>query len=317
MSVADDFWFMMHFKLKLHQLSGEAFQQLFNDLMEAQYGADYCPVQPWGSQGDGGNDGFLKSEGLYFQVYGPSSHELNPARAATKAAKDFEKLKANWPDLKAYTFVFNDRFRGVPPPVLEALRQVSEAYDIPTDCMKGGDLERLFLELSDAKKAAIVNGVPTTLPAQIDPRFVGDLLTHLADRMASVDTELMSDSTAPDFDEKLEFNGLPERFRHILKSASYQLNSVEVFFNNRPGMAQQIRDEVAAIYNASLTDITGNFADASADRFVYILNKLLPPCYKDHCAAARIGLESVAYVVMAKYFETCDLYERPLSTPST
>jgi hypothetical protein len=106
------------FKLRLHESTGQSFQDIFNDLMSFVY-ESYVPVAPWGKLGDRGNDGYVAMEQRYFQLYSPTSvfKPTDIPAACRKANTDFAKLLASYSNLKRYHFVLNDKFSGLPQPL--------------------------------------------------------------------------------------------------------------------------------------------------------------------------------------------------------
>jgi hypothetical protein len=313
----ENYWFMLQFKLKLYQATGEEFQRLFNSVMTAGHGENYQSVRPWGIEGDGGNDGYLANEGRYFQVYAPSpTTKTNEAYIVKKAKDDFHKLKESQSNLKRYSFVLNDRFAGVSKPVHQALTEISNTHNIPTSVFNSGHLEQLFLELDNNQKMNIVQGVPLEVPKWIDPRMVSELLDYLT-KSFNFSLNLMTDQdTAPEFEKKIQINNLHPGISKHLRLYANQVGEVNAFLNARPGMAQNIADELHEVYIDSLSAIPDTEKSATDLRFVYILERIIPPVVKID-PMQRSGWQQIALIVMAKYFETCDIYEHPDSTYST
>lgn len=312
----DDYWFMLQFKLKLYQAVGEEFQRLFNGVMTAYHGVNYQSVRPWGKAGDRGNDGFLAKEGHYFQVYAPSpTSKINDVYAANKAKDDFQKLKENHANLKHYSFVLNDRFVGVPHPVTQALTEITQMHNIPALAFNSGHLEQLFLKLDNHQKMNVVLGVPLEAPAWVDPRKVAELLEHLSRSFDFTLNLMTGQDTAPEFEKKIQFNNLNSGIAQYLRIAANQIGHVNVFFDVRPGLAQYIADELHTIYANSLSAIPDTDKNATDLRFVYILERILPPAANSD-PIHRSGWQQIALIVMAKYFETCDIYEHPDSAHS-
>ncbi len=94
------------FEIAFLRSKGEAFQSLFNRLMERAYRADFIACRPWGSAGDGKNDGFLKSQRRLFQCYAPN--EMTDAKAIKKITEDFTEALPHWGGLfDKWSFVHN------------------------------------------------------------------------------------------------------------------------------------------------------------------------------------------------------------------
>ncbi|WP_125925544.1 hypothetical protein [Halomonas aestuarii] len=95
-----EFLYRQFFKLKVYASHGDSFQNLFSDLM-TYYDPAFQAIAPWGSWGDGGNDGWIPSQGHYFQVYGPKpTTSISETVAVKKAVEDFDKLPEKWLDIK-------------------------------------------------------------------------------------------------------------------------------------------------------------------------------------------------------------------------
>ena len=311
----EKFWFRTLFRLELYKVSGESFQRLFNDIASYRY-PDFQAVAPYGNQGDGGNDGWFPSENRYCQVYGKkaSSDERLPY-ILSKATGDFNKLKANWGQIDYYHFVYNDRFEGAPAPIGIALLELKEQHNLTeASVWDSQKLERLFMELDDDKKECILGGIPVPTPDFIDSRLVAELLKHLADKI-SPSLSLLN-QTAPDFNEKIIFNNLTQPVSIFLKNYSYQTQDVNDFLINRDiGLKQSIAMEMQEIY-AESRKIIPDSIEAANTRYVWIMEKLIPDGAKTHPHTLKAYREA-AQVILANYFEICDIYEHPSSVTSS
>lgn len=104
------------FENQLLKVNGNGFQDLFYRLMKECY-QDFMPIKPNGVKGDFGCDGYISSNGTYFQVYGPEEPYLKSTlnNAKNKISKDFKKLyntiekNDNFPSITEYCFVFNNK----------------------------------------------------------------------------------------------------------------------------------------------------------------------------------------------------------------
>ncbi|MCT7023062.1 hypothetical protein M1743_23715, partial [Salmonella enterica subsp. enterica serovar Saintpaul] len=75
---------------------------------------DFQQVKPYGNIGDRKNDGFIKGQGVYYQVYAPEDASNNVLAAVNKIKDDFEGLRDYWHDIcpiKKYYFVLNDKYK--------------------------------------------------------------------------------------------------------------------------------------------------------------------------------------------------------------
>jgi hypothetical protein len=124
------------FKLRVHEASGIAFEDLFCDIMRAS-NSDFKKVKPQGRIGDRKNDGFIPSKGKYFQVYAPQSPIGNPSSAKTKLKEDLAGLLSYWRDEHGYTvsqfyFVFNDKYHGAYPEIYTTLKHLKDRFNLHT-----------------------------------------------------------------------------------------------------------------------------------------------------------------------------------------
>lgn len=120
----DDSDFISHvnreFELRFLKSRGEAFQDLFSELMENAYPSDFRRIRAHGRLGDLKCDGYLESERTVFQLYGPE--EIRSLRTLLKkidedccgAAKHWSSRMGRW------IFVHNAR-NGLPAQAIQKL----------------------------------------------------------------------------------------------------------------------------------------------------------------------------------------------------
>lgn len=157
------------FKLKLFMSEGQAFEDLFCELMSA-INSDFRKVKAFGRQGDEKNDGFIPSKGEYFQCYSPEdiSKEKTKKYALKKLKEDFAGLLENWNDrweIHSFSYVINDKYKGTPPSVLDELAFLKNEYSkIFFDLLDSKGLENIFKsKLNRMQRREIVG----TTPAEI------------------------------------------------------------------------------------------------------------------------------------------------------
>ncbi|MDD2864976.1 MAG: hypothetical protein PHC99_09685 [Methylococcales bacterium] len=307
----DNFWFRILFKVKLYEVSGDSFQRLFQDIASYRF-ENFQSVAPYGNQGDGGNDGWIQDEKRYFQVYGKKADSRdNTAYAVKKAQEDFKKLTALWGNVEKYHFVYNDRFEGTPAPVIQALLNLQKAHGLSeSTVLDGRKLEKIFMELTRDQKESILNSIPSEIPDSIDSRAVSEILKHLADNVSSSFGLLQQ--TAPDFDEKIRLNNLTSPIPDVLRNYSYQTQDVEQFLDKIVHLKQAISEEIKALYSESRNKIPDGEEDAPNIRYVWMVEELIPPAIKNAAHPHSLkAYREASQVVLAKYFEACDIYEHP------
>jgi hypothetical protein len=314
MGATEDFVCRYFFRVKVHEASGDSFQRLFSHVM-GYSDPRFQSITPWGNWGDGGNDGWIPEEGHYFQVYGPKPTTSNADAETTalkKAIDDFDKLPEKWANVRCYFFVMNDRFYGIPGPIGSALQQLQIVKGL--QIARGFEMKDLlerFMQLAMDKRQDIIGGIPSGDLTFIDPREVGELLRWLADNVAFRMTFLTD--TAPDFDSKIQFNGLTEPVSSALTLNSYRTSLIDDFLDARDfGLRQAIALEIRDYYQESKEAFPDASEDAPNLRYFWLVDRLIPPSVKHpHSLGAY---RAAAELVIAKYFETCDAYDHPVST---
>lgn len=121
---------------------------------------------------------------------------------------------------------------------------------------------------------------------------------------------------APDFEEKIRFNGLGMVVSHLLNTASYQSGVVEQYFAADSDFARQtVRDTLNGYYRdamrTELPDFDGSDGGTVSDqRFLEILAKITP---ETEGRRKQKELQEAALAIMAVFFESCDIFKDPES----
>lgn len=310
---------MLH--AKLSKLTGMAFQNFFSEAMKYSH-PDFCPVKPQGAQGDWKNDGHIPSLGIYFQVYSPE--QLTESEAISKLIEDFSGLYGKWGDgnvypvgVKTFKYVINDHFRVTPggyPSTISALEGLRQQYHLD-ECslFLSKDLEDVILNLPEEKIISLIGFPPNPSEiAVLELSLVNEVITHIVE--STQIRSLKQSLTSPDFDKKIEFNGL-QATAIWLKEANFRIGTLEDYFrSNGKYVRQEVRDKLKTIYEASKEIEFNNATSAESSeadaRLMYILDEITP--IKEGCNGRLLKeLQDAALVIMAYFFETCDIYEEP------
>jgi hypothetical protein len=307
------------FKIKIYESPGNSFQKLFSDIM-ALRDAKFQRICAYGRRGDGGNDGYIPSEKRYYQVYGPEYSGGNNNRVVDYAEKklidDFNKISAGWEKPLYFHFVYNDYFKGVAKDLIDVLDNLkTKASLTEVHLITSDDLLGYFLELNDEKKSLIINVFPFNyMPSaeEIDSSAIAQLIRNISTRYNPFSIAGI-DSDAPDFDKKIQVNNLSKAIHDALRFYSHFVNLVDDFLDTQPDLAQSVAFEMQKLYAESVDALTTEI-DGYADlRFMWIAEKLLTE-------DARLTMtepsksqsqRTASLVIMAKYFESCDIYEHP------
>jgi len=151
MNMIDKNYLSLQFWRRIYQKNATEFQSFFEDIMEKAF-SDFQKIRPYGSKGDGGNDGYRPRAGMYYQVYAPKDPHEKEAAAAKKLKEDFNKLLANWDQIslvKTFNFVFNDKGAGVSIDIERVLAELRAANQhIEFKIFTPKNLEEIFFQLN-------------------------------------------------------------------------------------------------------------------------------------------------------------------------
>ena len=152
MSIIDKNYLLLQFKDRIYSKNGTEFQSFFENIMQKAF-PDFQKIKPYGNKGDGGNDGYRKDAGVYYQVYAPETPQIKESIAASKLKNDFERLKNEWnkiSEIKEYYFVFNDKYSGSIQELEKTISQLEKDNpNIKFDTFLAKDLEKVFFLLDE------------------------------------------------------------------------------------------------------------------------------------------------------------------------
>ena len=305
------------FKLRVHEAKGLAFQHLFERIMQYSF-SDFTPIRPYGNEGDRKNDGYIPSEGRFFQVYAPENPSAGgtAVAAAQKASRDFALLKAYWDDVtpvRMYQFVFNDEYRGSPPPLEMALANIRNTYIVAASAFLAKDLEALALSLAEDELVDVI-GTPIPEPGvlrTVDFTVLREVIVHVLKEPTLYSPSVLL--RAPDFDDKIRFNGLSVRLASLLTVGSYQSEAVTDYFSKNSTFArQELRDRLNSMYTTTREEVAAlGYSDTEIGDFVFFkLLDLMTATYPAATDQKKLA-QDAAIVIIAYYFEACDIFEEP------
>jgi hypothetical protein len=314
----------LSFKQKIYDSPGNSFQTLFSTIMELRNNG-FRRICAYGRKGDGGNDGYIPSEKRYYQVYGPDysgNYDKVVHYASKKLMSDFDKISKNWEKPNYFHFVYNDYFKGIPQDLINDVNALKTNVGlIEASIIGSGNLFNFFLELNDEKKALITSFFPfnyTLSDGGVDSNAIARLVKNISKRYNPF-SFMSSEGEAPDFDKKIQMNGLRQPIHDALRLYSRAINLVDDFLNTHPGLGQTVAFEMQKLYAESVEALASDIEDCADLRFLWIAEKLLTEDVKSaQWELAQLQAQRTAsLVIMAKYFESCDIYEHPDSVISS
>lgn len=295
------------FQNKVLRANGSRYEELFTDVMTRRY-PRFEPVRPYGTAGDRKNDGFIKPLGRYFQVYAPHEPSFKANESASKAQRDFAGLLAFWDEIapvREYFFVFNDKFEGSNPPLEMTLAQIQRDHALD-DCgaFLSKDLVNEFDALEDHLMGVVIGSlIPNAAEISgIDYGAITNVIEHVMNSQQPVNQDVVL--VAPDFDAKLQMNQLPDPVAALLRVGNYQAGAVERYFDTHGEFSRGVvRDYFAQAYEEAKAVTT-----TPEQAFFYLLEATTPV---SPSTATEKQLQDATLVLIAYFFETCDVFEEP------
>lgn len=289
-------WFGYQAELALHKKHSTAYQDHFNDLMEAVHGSDFIRVRPAGRAGDRKCDGYLQRTDTVFQVYAPISVRIREWLA--KIDGDFNGARSQWKQMRAWTFVHNQH-DGLPPDVTQAILLVKNANSSLTiEQWPPTRLLELSQYLTEERLIRLFGHPPREEDMRtLDRSDIAAVVAGLAMEAAS----WRPGSDLPVVDpRKLDYNELSETPRRLITAGIAQSSMVGGYFDNHPD--PNLRDRIAMQMKLEWQRIQA--AATPDDAFDHLFDHVA-----SHASGSR-GLTS-SLALFAYLFEACDIFENP------
>lgn len=302
MSKEERYIAILQFRCKVLELSGNSFEELFTCVMQ-QANPNFIQVKPQGKWGDKKNDGFDPTTGTFYQVYAPEDLAATETDAINKLYRDFEGLKAFWPeagfDVKSFFYVLNDRFKGVGPAILKNVKALDvDNSDISVDIFTAAKLQIVFEDLPEERMMNVVGFIPSADISNLSLSVLHEVISHIMNsKPAPLDAVIPQN---PNTLRKIEFNGLSETIANKMLVALINVNAIDDYFNNNNNF---LRDDLRDRFNTYYVEAMQEFDDPDSI-FMAIYNRALPPSpTKAHSDAVM--------TLMGYYFECCDIFKSP------
>ena len=294
-------FYEMTFKLRFLECRGEAFQDLFSTILEKRYPrGDFQRVRPWGSDGDRKNDGYLRSKRTLFQCYAPDA--LRAAELAAKVREDLRGARKYWKKyFDTWVFVHNDAGGLGARVATELLAHEVKQSPFKLEQWGRDALLEIVRELSEQDLADIFGPVPSR--RDVVALAMADLfpvLDHLA-RLPPTGEQDVRPVPA----DKLRRNSLSDSVATLIQAGMSRTGLVKLYFRDRPMEQDRIAGGFRARY-ASLRD-EGTPPD-----------DIFGELQRHACGTTPAPSRQVASLaVLAFFFETCEIFERPDPSEAT
>jgi len=284
------------FRLKIHESDGSAFERLFTDIMDYAE-PDFKQIKPWGNIGDRKNDGYIRSKGIFYQVFAPEDIRFKCPDAVAKLKDDFSKLIAQWSPVNEFYFMINDKYKGVPPNAEVTMSQLIKDNNLANGgILTAKHLENTLFSLADDQILAIIKYIPDPSKTQLDFSVLNEVIQFIM--KLPLNNAVPPDLEMPDWEKKIQFNRLSAATAIYLNNGYLQVIHLNQYLDSNSGfLADELRDRMNEIYNF--------------ERKTYSSDELFWTIVKRASPRDEFAFQSAVIVIMAKYFEACDIFERP------
>ena len=292
------------FKNKALSSDGQAYEDLFIRTME-EMSTSFQPVKPQGPLGDKKNDGFDYVTGEYYQCYAPEDLSKNIPTAVNKLQKSADGLVGYWDSIskiKKIYFVVNDNYKGLYPEIHQKLADLRTQYvGIEFELFRTKDLERRVLSLDIDTIQRIIGILPNPQSTLLEPNYLTEVLNHLMNFKSN-----FSESSLPnqlDFTKKIKQNELSDYIGSHLQLAHHSIYQVIQYFKyNSDFEKDELQKKFITLYQQEVESVEV-IEDKTNIIFINLFNKISP---RDNQSVKMAVL-----ILMAYYFEACDIFEEP------
>lgn len=284
------------FKLKIHEANGQAFEDIFTTIMN-YVESDFQSIKPWGNIGDRKNDGYIRSKGIFFQVFSPEEITTSYPNVIKKLNGDFNKLLKQWSPVNEFYFVVNDKYQGVNADCEQAIQSIKKNHGLMNAGFKtAADLENLLFSLEESQILTIAGFLPDPAMIQLDYTVLSEIISHLMG--LSLPKTQDSSIIYPDWNEKITFNNLDSMAANYLNNGSLQIGSLDEYLDNQSNFfADKVKDKIREIYTECRKTYSGS------DLFWKMVDMI--------STRPETSFQAAGIVLISKYFETCDVFEEP------
>ncbi|WP_346854872.1 ABC-three component system protein [uncultured Draconibacterium sp.] len=294
------------FKNRVYESDKQSYEDFFVRVMQ-NHNSNFDPVKPQGQYGDRKNDGFDKINGIYYQVYAPEDLPSKEGEAIIKLSKDFNGLKSYWEkrgfEIKEFYYVVNDKYKGNYPTLIADIHNISIDFKIKAELFRNKHLEEIFIQLDDDKITDIVGFLPDPMDIQEpDYSIMAEVVKYTLKYEVDDSCEKIPDD--PNFDGKIIFNSLSKSVSEYLNAGRRQTYVINEYFAFQSDYVKDdLRKSFTTLYKKGIDEIPES-ETKNDELFFYIRNQASPK--------NNIAVHNAVYILMAYYFEYCDIFETPI-----
>lgn len=294
-------WQKLTLDKELSQIDGDAFETRFQYIAKAAWGDDFTPTIPMGRRGDLKCDGRRESTKTVFQCYGPRYGQADVDAALQKIEQDFSGACEHWGDeLNNWIFVANLYSDRVPSEIPRRIAELSSKLGVKARSWNRSDIVDLAQRLNKEKRRELFGRAPLpTDMARVSYENIGRILAKLKRDVAASPGEHVP--LPPDLVAKIEWNALPATAAHFLSIGYSGSERVRTFLADQS--TPDDAEEMAAGFVDRYLELRRN---ASTPEVVF--QQML---FYAGGATGRPDDDSVSLAILAHFFSTCQIFERP------
>ena len=287
----------LQFKLACHEVKGQAFQKLFEQIMQ-KHDRSFILVKPSGRAGDWKCDGLSQDSGTIYQCYAPD--ELTASAAAKKVKEDFYGARKQWGQtMKSWVFVWS-AVGSLPPQVVGALQEIrNDNKAIKIEDLGREGLWNIVKGLSEGVRTEILGVVPDLDAVSVSTTAeIQTLLKFLTREEFAHETELLD---LTEISEKLKRNRLSASIRAIVTPSIPVAKLVEKYVTRHPDpqFSAQIANNLAVHYK--------RLADQALEPDLIFWQMMKYVAAGEDSDAKTFW---AATGILAYYFQLCDIFEQ-------
>lgn len=293
-------------KNKFYEADKQAFEDLFTKIKQNE-DSNFKQVKPQGPLGDGKCDGFNKLKEEYFQVYAPEELTGNESTMLSKMDSSIKGLIEFWEEkgfkVSKFYYVIKDDYKNVYALVYTNAENIARTYQIECEVLNCKDVEDIFINLDEEKIIDIIGFIPDPINIQnVEFGVMEEVINYILRSESPTKKELIPED--PNFEKKVVFNSLSKVVSDFLNAGQRQNFVIKEYFElNSKFIKEELRIAFNNIYQQAIKDIPAS--DTKNDEvFQYIVDKASPKNI--------FAFHSAVYVLMAYYFEYCDIFETPM-----
>ncbi|WP_342330247.1 ABC-three component system protein [Pedobacter sp. FW305-3-2-15-E-R2A2] len=290
------------FKLKIHESDGGKYENIFTAIMNYE-ALSFQQIKPWGNIGDRKNDGYIPNKEIYFQVYAPEDIRNNYPVVITKLDTDFKGLLKQWPNVREFYFVINDKYHGVNADSEKALASIIRKNKLNNGgFITSKDLENKLFKLTDDQIITITGFLPDTNSiTNLDFSVLSEVVGYI---MKLPIIPVLEKIEFPDWDEKIKFNKLSPFTKNYLEIGVQKLGALNQFISNQGFLEDSLQEQLSGLYQNLKTPFNKETEEEyPGDLVFWEMVKQCSPRNEAH-------FESAVITILAKYFESCDIFEK-------